>query len=154
MQSFRQTGSCLPKSCGQVVKRDAKSVSRISYQRQRTSATAQTVPPSKGERKPPSASAGNGQHFPNRVSGRSPDELLFCNGRSKNSLLAPIGRKFKKGIFCCLERMKTKCLCHAFWSRKAAEIKAFLKRKCHKEYRNTRTYKITVYNRDKKKVSF
>ena len=71
-------------------------------------------------------------------------EILFCDCRSINSLLAPIGRKFKKGIFCCLERMKTECLCHAFGSRKAAEIKAFSKWKCRMKYRNTRTYKITV----------
>ena len=56
--------------------------------------------------------------------------ILFCDGRSTNSLLAPIGRKFKKGMFCCLKRMKTECLCHAFGSRKAAEIKAFSEKKC------------------------
>lgn len=31
-QSFRQTGSCLPKSCSQAIKRDAKSASHSSYQ--------------------------------------------------------------------------------------------------------------------------
>lgn len=40
----------------------------------KTSATAQTVLPSKSGRKPPSASAGNGRRFPNQVSGRSPDK--------------------------------------------------------------------------------
>ena len=80
-QSFRQTGSCLPKSCSQAIKRDAKSASRISYQGQKTSATAQTAPPSKSGRKPPSASAGNGRHFSNQGSGRSPDELLICGNK-------------------------------------------------------------------------
>lgn len=61
-----------------------------------------------------------------------------------NSLLAPIVRRFKKEIFCYLERLKTECLCYAFWSRKAAEIKAFSEWKCRMKYRNTRTYKITV----------
>ena len=59
MQSFPQTGSCSPRSCGQTIKRDAESASHSSYQGQRTSATARTVPPSKSGRKPPSASAGN-----------------------------------------------------------------------------------------------
>lgn len=77
-QSFPQTGSCLPRSCSQAIKRDAKSASRTSYQRQRTSATAQTVPPSKSGRKPPSASAGKGRRALQQVSGRSPDELLIC----------------------------------------------------------------------------
>ena len=73
-QSFLQTGSCLPRSCSQAIKRDAKSASHSSYQRQRTSATAQTAPLSKSGRKPPSASAGNGQCSLKRVSGCSPDE--------------------------------------------------------------------------------
>lgn len=68
-QSFPQTGNCLPRSCSQAVKRDAKSASRTSYQGQKTSATAQTVPPSKSGRKPPSASAGNGQCSLKQVSG-------------------------------------------------------------------------------------
>ena len=80
-QSFPQTGSCLPRSCNQAVKRDAKSASRISYQGQRTSATAQTVPPSKSGRKPPSASAENGRRFLREVSGRNPDELLICGNK-------------------------------------------------------------------------
>ena len=68
-QSFPQTGSCLPRSCSQAVKRDAKFASRTSYRRQRTSATARTAPPSKSGRKPPSASAGNGQCSLKQVSG-------------------------------------------------------------------------------------
>ena len=80
-QSFPQTGSCLPRSCNQAVKRDAKSASRISYQGQRTSATAQTAPPSKSGRKPPSASAENGRRFLREVSGRNPDELLICGNK-------------------------------------------------------------------------
>ena len=135
-QSFPQTGSCLPRSCSQAIKRDVKSASRISYQGQKTSATAQTVLPSKSGRKLPSASAGNGQCSLKQVSGcgspvetsaqsaEAPTEAVaetavltrdtVCDGRSTNSLLAPIGRRFKKEIFCCLERLKTECLCHAF----------------------------------------
>lgn len=48
---------------------------------QRTSATAQTVPPSKSGRKPPSASAENGRRFLREVSGRNPDELLICGNK-------------------------------------------------------------------------
>lgn len=55
-------------------KNSAKSVSRTSYQRQRTSATVRTVPPFRSGRKLPSASAGNGQCSFKRVSGCSPDE--------------------------------------------------------------------------------
>ena len=76
-QSFLQTGSCSPRSCSQAVKRDVKSASHSSYQGQRTSATAQTAPPSKSGRKPPSASAGHGQCSLKQVSGRSPDER-YC----------------------------------------------------------------------------
>ena len=57
--------------------RNAKSASRISYQGQKTSATARTVLPSKSGRKLPSASAGNGQCSLKQVSGRSPDER-YC----------------------------------------------------------------------------
>ena len=81
MQSFPQTGKCLPRSCSQAIKRDAKSASRSLCQRRKTSGTAQTVPPSKSVRKPPSASAGNGRHSLKRVSGCSPDELLICGNK-------------------------------------------------------------------------
>ena len=114
MQSFRQIGSCLPRSCSQVIKRDAKSASRTSYRRQRTSATARTAPPSKSGRKPPSASAGNGWQILNQVSGcGSPVETSAQSAEAPteaaaetvltsywfvdtNSLLALIGQIFKK----------------------------------------------------------
>lgn len=73
-QFFPQTASCLPRSCSRQAKNNAKSASRSSYQRQRTSATARTAPPFRSERKLPSASAGNGQCSLKQVSGCSPDK--------------------------------------------------------------------------------
>lgn len=59
-QSFQQTASCLPRSCSQTIKRDVKSASRISYQVQKTSATAKLCcrPKAEESRRAPAQETG------------------------------------------------------------------------------------------------
>lgn len=75
---FLLTMNCFPKLCTRQAESNAKSARHTLCQRRTISGTARTVPPSKNERKPPSASAGNGWQILSQVSGRSPDELLIC----------------------------------------------------------------------------
>ena len=69
MHSFQQIMRYTRKLCVRQAKSNAKSASRSLYQRQRSSAIVRTVPQSKSGRKPPSASAGNGQCSLKQVSG-------------------------------------------------------------------------------------